>query len=298
MVSLAFLILMALACFVIPPLMDEARNQPGPATFAPPGTADSGLPNFLGTDANGRDVLYRVLGGGRVSLIVGFAAAAISLFIGTLVGMVAGFYGGKVDHFLMRTVDILYANPRVLFAMVAISTLQQPMQDALAGMRAWAESHQWAAGKEWAESMLPYSRTLILVLCLGLIEWLTMARIVRGQVLVLREQQFVAAARCLGQTRWRIMTRHLLPNLWTVILTYLTLTVPIVIMDESFLSFLGLGIDEPAPSWGKLLKDGAAAVNPLVSRWWLLAFPALAMSATLLALNFLGDSLRDALDVR
>jgi peptide/nickel transport system permease protein/oligopeptide transport system permease protein len=129
------------------------------------------------------------------------------------------------------------------------------------------------------------------------LEWLTMARIVRGQVLVLKEQQFVAAARCLGQTRWRIMFRHLLPNLWTVILTYLTLTIPVVVLDESFLSFLGLGIEEPAASWGALLKEGAEAINLIEPRWWLPVFPAVAMTATLLALNFLGDSLRDALDV-
>jgi peptide/nickel transport system permease protein/oligopeptide transport system permease protein len=130
-----------------------------------------------------------------------------------------------------------------------------------------------------------------------MLEWLTMARIVRGQVLVLKEQQFVAAARCLGQTQWRIMFRHLLPNLWTVILTYLTLTIPIVVLDESFLSFLGLGIEEPAASWGLLLGEGAGAINLVEPRWWLPVFPALAMTATLLALNFLGDSLRDALDV-
>jgi len=125
-----------------------------------------------------------------------------------------------------------------------------------------------------------------------------MARIVRGQVLVLREQQFVLASRALGQRHLTIMRKHLLPNLWTVVLTYLTLTVPAVILDEAFLSFLGLGIDDPAASWGSLLKDGALAVSPVVSRWWLLVFPAVFMSLTLLALNFLGDGLRDVFDPR
>lgn len=303
MVALAFLTLAALACFLVPPLMHPARFSVSEATFAPPGAevvaADGTvLKAWLGTDANGRDVLGRVLAGGRVSLVVGLCAAAISLFIGTLVGMTAGFYGGKTDAFLMRVVDVLYANPRILFVLVLISALNEPLRNSLAWLRLTAESRDWAWLKAWADAAIPYSRTLILILCLGFIEWLTMARIVRGQVLVLKEQQFVAAARCLGQTRWKIMTRHLLPNLWTVILTYLTLTVPVVVIDESFLSFLGLGIEEPAASWGTLLKDGAGAVNPLVSRLWLLLCPAAAMSLTLLALNFLGDSLRDALDVR
>jgi oligopeptide transport system permease protein len=136
------------------------------------------------------------------------------------------------------------------------------------------------------------------VLAIGLIEWLTMARIVRGQVLVLREMTFVTAARAMGQSPWVILRKHLLPNLATVILTYLTLTIPAVILTESFLSFLGLGIEDPAASWGSLLKDGAQVINPIDSKWWLLAFPAVLMSLTLLALNFLGDGLRDAFDPR
>ena len=302
MISLGFLIFAAFACFVIPLLMSDSRAASAAATFAPPGAvitaADgSAYTAWLGTDVSGRDMLHRILAGGRVSLIVGLCAAAVSLFIGTLVGMTAGFFGGKTDAALMRLVDVLYANPRVLFVLVLISALNAPLRELIDWLRAAAESGGHDGLKRLVDSAIPYSRTIILILCLGFIEWLTMARIVRGQVLVLKEQQYISAARCLGQTRWKIMTRHLLPNLWTVILTYLTLTVPVVVLDESFLSFLGLGIEAPASSWGTLLKDGASAVNPLLSRTWLLLCPAVAMSATLLALNFLGDSLRDAFDV-
>jgi oligopeptide transport system permease protein len=303
MISLGILVIAALACFLAPPLMDAGRNSTSAATFSPPGSAVTGAEGtvykaWLGTDASGRDVLYRVLAGGRVSLVVGLCAAAVSLFIGTLVGMTAGFYGGKVDAFLMRLVDVLYANPRVLFVLILISALTGPLNLGINSARDWAEANNHLTLKAWVDGAIPYQRTIILIFCLGFIEWLTMARIVRGQVLVLKEQQFIAAARVLGQTQWKIMVRHLLPNLWTVILTYLTLTVPVVVLDESFLSFLGLGIEEPASSWGTLLKEGAGAVNPLISRWWLLVTPAVAMGLTLLALNFLGDALRDAFDVR
>lgn len=322
-VSLAVLVLSALVCFVAPPVLNaidwshrtvpeagtgqvreavSARNGTSASTFRPPGTVVTGghgivYKAWLGTDASGRDVLYRTLAGGRVSLLIGLCAAAISLFIGTLVGMTAGFYGGKVDGFLMRIVDVLYANPRVLFVIILTAGLSGHLTGLIHHAREYAEIKNWPGFKSWVDSLIPYTRTIILIFSLGFIEWLTMARIVRGQVLVLKEQPFIAAARVVGQTRSKIMIRHLLPNLWTVILTYLTLTVPVVVLDESFLSFLGLGIEEPASSWGTLLKDGASAVNPLVSRWWLLLTPAAAMSLTLLALNFLGDALRDAFDV-
>jgi peptide/nickel transport system permease protein/oligopeptide transport system permease protein len=211
--------------------------------------------------------------------------------------MIAGFFGGKVDAFIMRVIDVLYALPRVLLALVMIAALDEPVRTWLGQWLTRADLAGHTTQKEFLAALLPYSKSLILVLCLGMIEWLTLARIVRGQVLRLKAQEFVEAARCLGHSRTRIMFRHLLPNLWPVILTCLTLTVPSVILDESLLSFLGLGIEDPAASWGSLLGQGAAAVNPLELHWWLLLFPALAMTATLLALNFLGDSLRDALDV-
>jgi peptide/nickel transport system permease protein/oligopeptide transport system permease protein len=238
----------------------------------------------FGTDLHGQDMLYRVLSGARVSLAVGISGALISFFIGTAYGLVAGYNGGKVDGAMMRAVEILYAVPRLIILLIAINAFDSRMKGWLTSAELWG--------------LVAYSRIVILVLSLGLIEWLTMARIVRGQVLALKSQQFVMAARGLGQSHWKILTRHLLPNLVGVVVIYLTLTVPAVILDESFLSFLGLGIQAPQASWGSLLADGAQVINPIKSNWWLLVFPAIAMSATLLALNFLGDALRDALDPR
>lgn len=312
--ALWFLFFVLVGSFLFPFLLDPARSEPSPHNFKPPGhrgeltvvrhengqAVEKNLTfTYLwGADVNGRDLLRRTIEGGRVSLMVGLCAAALSLTIGTLVGMTAGFLGGRVDHIIMRGVDVLYAIPRLLFVLVILGALQRPFQQWMGSIHVWSDQRDLAWLKSWIGSAVPYSRTILMILCLGLIEWLTMARIVRGQVLVLKEQQFIAAARALGRSNWAIMRRHLLPNLWTIILTYLTLTVPVVIMDESFLSFLGLGVEEPATSWGALLKEGAQAVNPIESRWWLLIFPASVMSLTLLALNFVGDGLRDAFDVR
>jgi peptide/nickel transport system permease protein/oligopeptide transport system permease protein len=181
-------------------------------------------------------------------------------------------------------VDILYSVPRLIFILIAINAFNSSLQG-------WAAS----VGLEF---LVESSRIAILIVTLGVIEWLTMARIVRGQVLSLKSRQFVTAARALGQSHTRILIRHLLPNLGGIILIYLTLTIPAVIIDESFLSFLGLGVQAPLASWGSLLADGAGSINPVRSFWWLLVFPASAMASTLLALNFLGDALRDAIDSR
>ncbi len=308
--ALGLLVFMVLFSFVVPWLLNPVRSEVSRNNFLPPGSigqvvvteGDANLTLPLkyvwGTDVNGRDLFARVVQGGRVSLLIGFCAAGLSLFIGTFVGLVAGYLGGKVDALLMRTVDVLYAVPRLLFMLVIITSLDGPFHSWLGKIRLDAEASGAMQIKAWADSAIPYSRIVLMILCLGLIEWLTMARIVRGQVLVLKEQPYIAAAKALGRGPAAIMRRHLLPNLWTVILTYLTLTVPVVIMDESFLSFLGLGIEEPAASWGALLKEGSQAINPLESRWWLLICPAGMMSASLLALNFVGDGLRDAFDVR
>lgn len=306
MAALILLSFLAACCFVLPFFLNNAGREVSANNFVRPGshgevtvgdkTVNVSYP--WGADVSGRDVFTRVVEGGRVSLVVGLCAAAVSLIIGTGVGLTAGYLGGRVDSLLMRSVDVLYAVPRLLFMLVIISSLDRPFQAWLDSIRHWSEAGGHTAIKGWADDAIPYSRIILMILCLGLIEWLTMARIVRGQVLVLKEQQFVAAAKALGRGPWAIMRIHLLPNLWTVILTYLTLTVPVVILDESFLSFLGLGIEEPAASWGALLKEGSQAINPLESRWWLLIFPAGIMSLTLLALNFVGDGLRDAFDVR
>jgi peptide/nickel transport system permease protein/oligopeptide transport system permease protein len=229
-------------------------------------------------------VFARVLEGARLSLLVGLSGALISFFIGTTYGMISGYVGGTTDSVMMRFVDILYAIPRLILIIIACAVFDPILKAKLVGV--------------WGGALVGYSKILILIIALGLIEWLTMARIVRGQVLALKEQQFVTAARALGQSHARIILRHLLPNLLGIVVIYLTLTIPAVILDESFLSFLGLGIQAPQASWGSLLSDGAQAINPVRSYWWLLVFPAAVMSITLLALNFLGDALRDALDPR
>jgi len=300
LIALITLAVMVLGAFLLPPLFPETASLPSDDTYLPPlsRASEGDFIYLLGTDINGSDLLYRVLAGARVSLLVGLAGATVALFIGAAYGTLAGFLGGRIEAVMMRIVDVLYSIPRVLFIMIFIAAFDTRLKSTIDAMRRWASSgdSQWL--HDFLEACIPYSRILILIVSLGLIEWLTMARIVRGQVLVLREQQFVTASRSLGQGSLPIIRKHILPNLAGIILTYLTLTVPAVILDESFLSFLGLGIDDPASSWGSLLRDGAQVINPLESQWWLLLFPALAMATALLALNFLGDGLRDALDVR
>ena len=245
---------------------------------------DPGRAHPFGTDINGRDVLARTIEGARISLLVGLSGALVSFFIGTSYGMISGYAGGATDAAMMRFVEILYAIPRLIIIILVIFIFDPKL-------KAWL-------GGPWNGALVGYSKVIIIIFSLGLIEWLTMARIVRGQVLALKSQQFVLAARSLGQSHFKIIVRHLLPNLVGIVVVYLTLTIPAVILDESFLSFLGLGVQAPQASWGSLLADGALAINPIRSYWWLLVFPAVAMSLTLLAMNFLGDALRDALDPR
>lgn len=298
MVSLVFLAALVVTAFTLPFYLPDAVKATSSATFLPPLTTgpETGVLHLCGTDVNGQDLFYRLLTGAQVSLGVGLVGALISLVIGTTYGMISGYAGGRVDAFMMRAIDMLYAVPRILFIMIFIAAFDSVFKDWLDGIRLWAQEKQWSKVENSARYLIPYSKILVMIFSLGLVEWLTMARIIRGQVLVLREMTFVTASRAMGQGPWKILRRHLLPNLSTIILTYLTLTIPAVILDESFLSFLGLGIEDPAASWGSLLKDGAQVINPLESKWWLLAFPALLMSLSLLALNFLGDGLRDAFD--
>ncbi|MBE2179667.1 MAG: ABC transporter permease [Chthoniobacterales bacterium] len=276
---LAVLAAVALAAAIGPELFPESYREPGPLQYAPPSWAHP-----FGTDLNGRDVFYRVLLGARISLVVGLAGALISLFLGSAYGLIAGYAGGRTDNVMMRLVDILYSVPRLIFILIFINAFDGHVRN-------------FAAQVDWPW-LMSYSRIVILIITLGLIEWLTMARIVRGQVLALKERPFTQAALVLGQSHAKIILRHLLPNILPIIIVYLTLTVPAVILDESFLSFLGLGIQPPQASWGSLLSEGAQSINPLKIYWWLLFFPAATMSATLLALNYLGDRLRDTLDPR
>jgi oligopeptide transport system permease protein len=263
LVGCALLAAIGAACVLVPWLLDLDPLGTAPALrHQPPSPA-----HWFGTDALGRDLLARVLVGGRTSLAVGGAATAVSVGIGTLYGALAGYYGGRVDELLMRTVDFLYGVP-YMFLVILIMLL---FSDTARG------------------------EPLPVFVALGLVQWLTMARIVRGQVLSLREREFVLAARVAGAGDARILLRHLLPNALGPVVVYATLTVPAVILLESFLSFLGLGV---ALSWGELVAEGVSVVNPVRSYWWLLLFPSGFLAATLLALNFLGDGLRDALDPR
>jgi ABC-type dipeptide/oligopeptide/nickel transport system permease subunit len=245
---------------------------------APAGT------HWFGTDVHGRDLLARVFYGARISLLIGIVGASVSLIIGVLWGAVAGYVGGRTDNAMMRVVDILYALPSIVFVIVLITTLN----GLLAKMQTQGLS---AVGARNAQFVCLFAG-------LGAVSWLTMARIVRGQVLSLRVRQFVDASRALGATHTRILLRHILPNVFGVIIVYLTLTVPAIILYESFLSFLGLGIRPPQASLGSLIAEGAMQINPIRIYWWLIVFPGGMLISTLLALNFLGDGLRDAFDPR
>lgn len=257
--GLVFLIFVAITCLLGPLFSaygyEEQRLDLG---ASPPGAK-----HWLGTDTLGRDLLVRTLTGGRVSLGVGLAATFVALTIGVVYGAVAGFVGGKRDAFMMRVVDIMYSLPFPIFVILL---------------------------------MVFFGRNIILLfVAIGAVEWLTMARIVRSQVMAVKRMEFIEAARSLGYGRRRIIFRHILPNILGPVIVYTTLTIPAVMLLEAFLSFLGLGVQPPMSSWGVLIKDGAEKMEEFP---WLLVFPAALFSLTLLSLNFVGDGLRDALDVR
>jgi len=235
------------------------------------------LAGALGRDALGRDVLARLVWGSRVSLMVGLIASLVSVVIGVSWGLLAGYAGGRLGNLMMRVVDVLYSVP-LLFVVILVVALLREQGAALA--------------------RFDVDREAILYVVIGAVSWLTMAQVVRGQVLSLRQRDFVAAARALGSSGSRVMLRHILPNLWGFVVVYLTLTVPRVILFESFLSFLGLGVEPPGVSWGLLASEGLEQLTAISVAWWLVVFPGLALALTLGALNMLGDSLRDALDPR
>ena len=255
-VILAVLVVAVLAAPVLSPHAPEHTDWDQVAA-AP--TLDGWHP--FGTDAVGRDLLARTLHGGRISLLVGFAATLVSLVIGVAWGATAGYLGGRVDQLMMRIVDVLYAIPFVFFVILL---------------------------------MVVFGRNILLIfIAIGAINWLDMARIVRGQTLSLKQRGYVEAAQAAGVGSAAIIRRHIVPNLLGVVVVYVTLTIPQVILVESFLSFLGLGVQEPATSWGALVSEGAREMERAP---WMLVFPAAFLAVTLFCFNFLGDGLRDALD--
>ncbi|MDA9720287.1 ABC transporter permease [bacterium] len=251
---LVSLIILAILAPVISPYPYDYQNLELGAS--PPSSA-----HFLGTDTLGRDLLSRLLYGSRVSLMVGFVATAVALVIGVTWGIVSGYYGGKVDAVMMRIVDILYGLPFIIFIILL---------------------------------MVVFGRNIWLLFgAIGAVEWLTMARIIRGQVLSIKNQEYVLSAKAMGVSNFYMFRRHIFPNVLGPIAVYATLTIPQVMLLEAFLSFLGLGIQPPMSSWGTLIRYG---VESMEEYWWLLVFPGITFTITLFSLNFFGDGLRDALD--
>ena len=258
-ISMIVLLTIVFMCVVLPSFSPWALDD---VDWDHIGTAPSAEGNhYFGTDSNGRDLFVRTLYGGRISLMIGLLATAVSFVIGILYGAIAGYTGGKTDALMMRFVDILYALPFMFFVILLTVYF---------GKSIW-----------------------LIFIAIGAVEWLTMARIVRGQSLALKKRSFVEAARVTGASHLSIIKRHIIPNTLGPVIVYATLTVPQVILFESFLSFLGLGVQEPMTSWGVLIAEGAAQME---SEPWMLLFPATFLAVTLFCLNFIGDGLRDALD--
>lgn len=257
--SAVILLLIILSAFLGPQLSKQSYETQDLRL----GAKSPSAAHWLGTDTLGRDLLVRILYGGQISISVGLCATAVALTIGVLYGTVSGFLGGKVDAFMMRIVDIIFALPFTVFVILL---------------------------------MVFFGRKFVLLFAaIGAVQWLTMARIVRGQVQSLRHQEFIEAAEALGLSKLRIIFRHMIPNALGPIIVYATLTVPSVMLLEAFLSFLGLGVQPPMSSWGVLIKEGADSMEEFP---WLLIYPGAFLAVTLFSLNFLGDGLRDALDPR
>jgi oligopeptide transport system permease protein len=257
------ILFLAIACLAGPPLIAATRGHDEQTQDLAYGPQPPSWEHPFGTDFYGRDLLVRVLAGGRVSLSVGFLAALVAATIGTVYGAVSSYAGGLVDAVMMRAVDVLYALPYMFLVIILVTILGKSL--------------------------------LLVFLALGLVGWLLTARVVRGQVMSLKEQDFVLAARSLGTPARDIVFRHLIPNTLGPVIVTFTLTVPSMILQEAFLSFLGLGVQAPRASLGALINDGA---NQMLVFWWTLVFPGSVMAVMLFALNFLGDGVRDALDPR
>lgn len=237
--------------------------------------------HWMGTDKLGRDLMVRFLLGGAISLSIGLSAAAITLTIGTAIGVISGYAGGRIDAVLMRAVDVLYGLPYLLLVIL----LRVAVVGRVAG---WLSS----MGLRQSNGL---ANVLVLLVGIGAVSWLNMARVIRAQVMSLKTRPFIDAAHALGLSPWRIGLRHILPNIMGTIAVYATLAVPGAILAESTLSFLGLGVQRPLPTWGTLASNAVADINPVSSHWWLIFWPCFGLAASLICLNFLGDGLRDAL---
>jgi len=267
---------------VSPEVFDRAERRPGEARSeerAPHGLKNIAfhLTSLLGHDDLGRSLMFRLLPAYLISAGIGLAAAGIAMVVGVLWGMTAGLIGGRTDLIMMRVVDVLYGLPYILMVILLRVGLTPPLSTLFHGNS-------------------PIANVVVLFVAIGSVSWLTMARVVRGQVLSLKESGFVESARVSGASTWRILRRHVLPNLVATSLTYALLVVPQAILQESFLSYLGIGIQQPTPSLGRLAADGVEAVNTFVGFWWLLVFPCGLLVITLLALNIVGDALREWFD--
>lgn len=235
------------------------------------------IPSICGTDKLGRDILSRVCWGSRVSLACGLIATLVSLLIGVSYGAISGYFGGRIDNIMMRIIDVAYSIPFIFIVIFIMSFLSAPkVRDTL---------------NEYGINQIT-----IFFLMIGAIYWLTMARVVRGQVLSLKNEQFVDAAKTIGTSQWGIIFKHLVPNVMGIVIVYLTLTIPAVIRFEAFLSFLGMGVQAPDISWGMLVNEGIQVITPIRIYWWMIVFSGFALALTLFSLNFLGDGVRDALD--
>ena len=259
MISMVILAVIALLAIFAPLLSPHPIDEVyWDRIQAPPDFANA---HWFGTDGNGRDLFVRTLHGGRISLMVGILATLVSLVIGVAYGATAGYFGGRIDNLMMRIVDVMYSLPFMFFVIIL---------------------------------MVVFGRQIFLIfIAIGAVEWLTMARIVRGQTLSIKAKEFVEAARAAGVANGAIIRRHIIPNLLGPVIVYMTLTIPQVILIESLLSFLGLGVQEPLTSWGVLISEGA---DQMESAPWMLIFPAIFLALTLFCFNFIGDGLRDALD--